>query len=347
MALIIAWAVPTELHALVTSALPCCAMAACALMETRPYPGSLEGSLRGNLLRSALDHHRFSLFSLLSGFLFSYCYSVYPKTTRFAGVYVDALFGTMSHAAVAQLLLAGALLPLIVGSLHRFKKNRTLVASAAFAVSFSILFFNLPGMPSNRITYVVLGVLSLYVETVALIGVAIKWSGSDKRGVERLAINLTGMCAGSVIGMSFIELTTENPIVIIPVTMRDAIIVGVPSFGYLLLMVCGLALAQDSAYPRGAKADATLNLTDLTNAAELLSKEHGLTARESEILTLLLHGRSGPYIAEDLYLSKSTVKTHIRHIYQKLAINSRQQLLDEAHEIAAQAESGHSTARNV
>ena len=39
-------------------------------------------------------------------------------------------------------------------------------------------------------------------------------------------------------------------------------------------------------------------------------------------------GRNGPYIAEHLCVSDNTVKTHIRHIYTKLDVHNRQELLD-------------------
>lgn len=32
-------------------------------------------------------------------------------------------------------------------------------------------------------------------------------------------------------------------------------------------------------------------------------------------------------VAEKLYISENTVRTHVRHIYAKLAINSREELL--------------------
>ncbi len=56
--------------------------------------------------------------------------------------------------------------------------------------------------------------------------------------------------------------------------------------------------------------------------------EHGLSARETEIFLLLAQGRSRPYIRDSLYLSKNTVATHIRHIYEKLGIHSQQELID-------------------
>lgn len=59
-----------------------------------------------------------------------------------------------------------------------------------------------------------------------------------------------------------------------------------------------------------------------------LGDEYGLTAREQEVLTLLLDGRSSPRIQAELFISESTVRTHIRHIYAKMNVRSRQELID-------------------
>jgi two-component system, NarL family, response regulator LiaR len=48
-----------------------------------------------------------------------------------------------------------------------------------------------------------------------------------------------------------------------------------------------------------------------------------LTNREREILRLLVDGLSNPEIAEQLNLSRSTVKTHVSHIMEKLGVDSR------------------------
>lgn len=53
-----------------------------------------------------------------------------------------------------------------------------------------------------------------------------------------------------------------------------------------------------------------------------------LTPREREILGYLAHGRTQPYIQEALYLSRSIVSTHVKHIYQKLDVHSKQELID-------------------
>lgn len=58
-----------------------------------------------------------------------------------------------------------------------------------------------------------------------------------------------------------------------------------------------------------------------------LANEHGLTQRETDVLALLLDGRSVPYIQETLHVSSNTAKTHVRHIYQKFGIHNRQDLI--------------------
>ena len=52
-----------------------------------------------------------------------------------------------------------------------------------------------------------------------------------------------------------------------------------------------------------------------------------LSAREDEVLGLLAEGLGTGEIAGRLYLSESTAKTHITHIYQKLGAANRAQAL--------------------
>ncbi|HHW28343.1 MAG TPA: response regulator transcription factor [Syntrophomonadaceae bacterium] len=48
-----------------------------------------------------------------------------------------------------------------------------------------------------------------------------------------------------------------------------------------------------------------------------------LTKREQEVFTLLKKGQTNSEIASALYISESTVKSHLRSIFRKLGVNKR------------------------
>lgn len=49
----------------------------------------------------------------------------------------------------------------------------------------------------------------------------------------------------------------------------------------------------------------------------------GLTARELEVLELIVHGRTNQEIAAELFISPHTVANHVAHIMNKLGVESR------------------------
>ena len=59
-----------------------------------------------------------------------------------------------------------------------------------------------------------------------------------------------------------------------------------------------------------------------------LQEEYGLSSRETEVMELIARGNSMASIAERLVISENTVRTHAKHIYTKLDIHKRQELLD-------------------
>lgn len=102
------------------------------------------------------------------------------------------------------------------------------------------------------------------------------------------------------------------------------------------------------ASPEGAALDAAAEgraPDEVPNASAVMSKEeqwrdhrrrscrrvadtYSLTKREIDVLYELSEGRSVSYMADRFVLSPNTVKMHIRHIYQKLDVHSKQEVID-------------------
>ena len=88
-------------------------------------------------------------------------------------------------------------------------------------------------------------------------------------------------------------------------------------------------------------AIARIVLTNIRRGADVSEKRgeinyklgknlYGLTEREMEVLALIVDGLTNPQIAEKLFITISTTKTHVHSILQKLYVNSRSKAISMA-----------------
>lgn len=84
---------------------------------------------------------------------------------------------------------------------------------------------------------------------------------------------------------------------------------------------------QQSPTNPGANAvNSTININRLSNEDSELMLTYPLTERELEVLRLIVDGCSNAQIAERLYITVGTVKTHVRNILNKLCADDRTQV---------------------
>jgi two-component system NarL family response regulator len=69
---------------------------------------------------------------------------------------------------------------------------------------------------------------------------------------------------------------------------------------------------------------------ELSSSKERDRKAETLTAREVEVLQLLAFGKTNKDIADELFISPDTVKTHLEHIFEKLGASDRTAAVAEA-----------------
>ncbi|HQG70375.1 MAG TPA: response regulator transcription factor [Rhodoglobus sp.] len=58
-----------------------------------------------------------------------------------------------------------------------------------------------------------------------------------------------------------------------------------------------------------------------------------LSARETEVLALVAQGKSNPAIAQALFVSEATIKTHLLHVFEKLNVSDRTRAVTKAMEL--------------
>lgn len=113
-----------------------------------------------------------------------------------------------------------------------------------------------------------------------------------------------------------------------------------------------VSMYEDSRYVRAALAAGAHDfVAKSASTAELLSAirtvhagEHAplaagvpaepLSTREREVAKLISRGHTGPQIAQQLGIAKSSVDTYRARLFRKLGVDSRAELLEQAHTFA-------------
>lgn len=82
---------------------------------------------------------------------------------------------------------------------------------------------------------------------------------------------------------------------------------------------------------------------DLEEVLDMMRDKFGMTKREIDILRLVYKGMSNIEIADALYISKSTVKSHIYNAFRKANVKSRSEIIVMIHEMSIPADPSSET----
>ncbi len=163
---------------------------------------------------------------------------------------------------------------------------------------------------------VLAGYLGISVVLIALFLVMGRLAG--RNGALPFARGFASLFAGEVAGIVFGNVITSLP-------LDGAEAITVPIAGIAVL--CGfLFLFTERDLQMLSIVVEDTDRFDET--CERIAQEHGLSKREAEILPLALRGRTSERIAEKFFITKNTVDTHMRRIYAKCGVHSRQELID-------------------
>jgi DNA-binding CsgD family transcriptional regulator len=81
--------------------------------------------------------------------------------------------------------------------------------------------------------------------------------------------------------------------------------------------------------PVPAPAPAAPPTLDFEAHCARIARAYDLTRREEDVLRLLMEGCTFAQAADSLVVSLNTVKSHVRHLYAKMGVTGKQDLLDK------------------
>ena len=155
---------------------------------------------------------------------------------------------------------------------------------------------------------------------------------NDKPNVVLMDIELPGMNGIEGIERSK-KLYPHAQIIVVTVYENDDLVfkaLCAGAGGYLTKNMPSQRLVDAIREIMNGGAPMSTNIARLVVASFQKNHNSPLSSRETEVLELLSRGKSYTNIAEELFIDKETVRTHIKNIYWKLEVHSKAEAIEKA-----------------
>lgn len=281
-----------------------------------PMPIDLPGSVSRSDVFVLMDKRKMYLATGLSYFMAAL--SLIPLRREAGGLWHGGVIAVVFAAAVAAVVLA-----VLCGRRHKS------VLMVTFVLSFAgVLFGSMMG------SYAQLRIAGAFVSVVGLVFVNIFYL------TYYAAICKRKDCSDARSSLIFGKTASVMPLALLLAAIvlwgSDLFDEGVVSIVRLLCQVAFVSVllamfCEELARTRcelALKQDSTVALSDVRRFARETGEQYRLTDRECEVIQQIMSGRSVASAAKELYLSESTVKTHIRSVYKKLKVHNRQEMIE-------------------
>lgn len=279
--------------------------------------------VKGNGLHESDERGKASLWSL-PRFLHAVTYGV---SYGFAIALLQTLGPLSACVGIASGFL-GSLIALFLLKRGILGMGRDIRRTTFIPVIIGLLLFAL----HPPLTYVLCGIPIIGASIVTAI---IGWVGVAREASTMHIVPIRLFCATKFPGWLGFFLGTMISIVVVVAPQQ----VAAMAIAVLACLACVLfAIVELCTYAgtEGVQKESVRPLEEqesyqepgFFSRGEALAQDKGLSEREKDVFRLLAKGRNAEFISHELCIARPTAKTHIQHIYQKLCINSQQELID-------------------
>lgn len=262
----------------------------------------------------------------------AFCSMVCSIATGYVVTSVDALTLLPAPSDFILVYVAGALVAMCLAVLAIARASHIDISFLyEWAIPFIVFSLSLRALDlplGNDVAVLLACSAALYVEMLFyLIFSRISGYGfclpSETFGIFRAVVQLGFLLGGMA---NTIEPLASIPRLEMCLLFICLCVVMLPLFLHLQNRFDVAAAAQEEALPEASAAQDPM--PEAQDVVSRMASEYKLSPRESEVLSYLSKGRSVPYMREAMVISKNTIETHIKHIYAKCGVHSRQELLD-------------------